>query len=232
MREVRNTYWRHQEGRPDANISLVRPHSLGGRFGLLIEGRASELLEDDEVKELTQIFVHTHVRLVYNGKEETIESDTKGAAMSSSYVVLFFNVLLATVMVPSTSTARPGGADLECRFQCPATLKPSPRPLHKRSSNGCGTEAFRLPASALPHPDFEACCNEHDLCYDTCLSDKAQCDRSFDACMARICDTKVAVKDSCISTAGLFTTMTKNLGCEAFLKSQEQACICRSEDEL
>ncbi|XP_077495269.1 group XIIA secretory phospholipase A2-like [Amblyomma americanum] len=152
--------------------------------------------------------------------------------MSSFDAALFYSVLLLTVMVPSSSTAHPGGGNLECQFQCPASLKPSPRPLHKRSANGCGTEAFRLPASALPHPDFEACCNEHDLCYDTCLADKAQCDRSFDACMARICDTKVSSKDSCVSTASLFTTMTKNLGCEAFLKSQEQACVCRTEDEL
>ncbi|XP_077496821.1 group XIIA secretory phospholipase A2-like [Amblyomma americanum] len=152
--------------------------------------------------------------------------------MSSFDAALFSGVLLITAMVPSTSTAHPGGGVLDCRFQCPGSLKPSPRPLHRRSSNGCGTEAFRLPASALPHPDFEACCNEHDLCYDTCLADKAQCDTSFDACMANICDTKVSSKDSCLSTAGLFTTMTKNLGCEAFLESQKQACVCRAEDEL
>ncbi|KAH6922643.1 hypothetical protein HPB50_017452 [Hyalomma asiaticum] len=153
--------------------------------------------------------------------------------MSSIHVT---GLMLLVVALGLCSTAR-GREDgvaggLDCKFRCPRSQKPMPRALYKSSSNGCGTEAFLLPASALPHPDFEACCNEHDVCYDTCLADKGQCDVAFDSCMKRICDTKVVTgRDSCVSTAELFMSLTRNLGCEPFLKSQKQACVCESDDD-
>ncbi|XP_077544771.1 group XIIA secretory phospholipase A2-like [Haemaphysalis longicornis] len=159
---------------------------------------------------------------------------TKPATMSSSLIPLVvLGVLLAAT--PSGAARSRGDGPLECRFQCSGATKPSPRASHKKSANGCGTEGFRLPASALPHPDFETCCNEHDLCYDTCLADKARCDSDFEQCMSHVCDTKVtkaAARESCASTANLFLTMTRNLGCEPFLQSQRSACTCDSENEL
>ncbi|XP_050031256.1 group XIIA secretory phospholipase A2-like [Dermacentor andersoni] len=157
--------------------------------------------------------------------------------MSSFHATPVYGLLLLVIVLGSSSMARGREGDvaegLDCKFRCPRSLRPSPRAQYKSSSNGCGTEAFRLPASALPHPDFEACCNEHDLCYDTCLADKGQCDAAFDACMQRVCDTKVVTgKDSCVSTANLFMSLTKNLGCDPFINSQKQACVCKSDDEL
>ncbi|KAH7976865.1 group XIIA secretory phospholipase A2 [Rhipicephalus sanguineus] len=157
--------------------------------------------------------------------------------MPNFHATLLSGLLVLVVVLGPSSMARGRkdgvAGDVECKFHCPHSLKPTPRALYKSSSNGCGTEAFRLPASALPHPDFEACCNEHDVCYDTCLSDKAQCDAAFDACMKRICDTKVTTgKDSCVSTADLFMSLTTNLGCDPFINSQKQACACQSDGDL
>ncbi|KAL3227462.1 hypothetical protein MRX96_004169 [Rhipicephalus microplus] len=157
--------------------------------------------------------------------------------MSNLHATLLSSLLLMAIVLGPSSMARglEDGVtgDVNCEFRCPHSLKPTPRALHESSSNGCGTEAFRLPASALPHPDFEACCNEHDICYDTCLSDKAQCDAAFDACMKRVCDTKVVSGvHSCVSTAHLFMSLTTSLGCEPFINSQKQACVCKPEGDL
>ncbi|KAH9364109.1 hypothetical protein HPB48_006790 [Haemaphysalis longicornis] len=160
--------------------------------------------------------------------------------MSSIHVTLFVSSLLLVSSISSPSPEARGdktsGADVpgKCKFSCSGgTQTPSPRTTHKRSANGCGIDSFRLPASALPHPDLEWCCNEHDLCYDTCLADKDSCDADFKACLDYVCDTKAAAatKDACRSTAYLLTSMTQNLGCESFLRSQKDACVCETGNE-
>ncbi|KAH9364061.1 hypothetical protein HPB48_000281 [Haemaphysalis longicornis] len=122
--------------------------------------------------------------------------------------------------------------DAECRYSCPGPLKPRPRASHRRTANGCGTNEVHLTVAALPHPDIEACCNEVDLCYDTCLADKARCDADFQECLERVCHTKAAARDWCEYTTQLFATMMRKLGCEFFLESQRDACLCKRADEL
>ena len=36
---------------------------------------------------------------------------------------------------------------------------------------------------------MESCCNSHDICYDTCLSDKELCDLDFKRCLYKFCDS-------------------------------------------
>lgn len=35
---------------------------------------------------------------------------------------------------------------------------------------------------------MEVCCNAHDVCYDTCNSDKELCDLDFKRCLYKYCD--------------------------------------------
>lgn len=35
---------------------------------------------------------------------------------------------------------------------------------------------------------METCCNAHDICYDTCSSDKELCDLDFKRCLYKYCD--------------------------------------------
>ena len=39
----------------------------------------------------------------------------------------------------------------------------------------------------LSRPEMVDCCNEHDLCYDTCGSDKEECDLRFKKCLYNTC---------------------------------------------
>lgn len=49
------------------------------------------------------------------------------------------------------------------------------------------------------------CCNEHDICYDTCNKDKELCDLDFKRCLYNYCDSlktsvggDLVVKGMCI----------------------------------
>ena len=36
-------------------------------------------------------------------------------------------------------------------------------------------------------PGMIECCNEHDMCYDTCNADKDECDFRFKKCLYAVC---------------------------------------------
>ena len=53
----------------------------------------------------------------------------------------------------------------------------------------------QLDKQHLPYEDQEECCNQHDLCYDTChVQDKLNqtlCDLQFQNCLHAVCDNKM-----------------------------------------
>ena len=44
---------------------------------------------------------------------------------------------------------------------------------------------FQIQTGKLP--EFEACCDRHDKCYDTCNKNKAKCDQEFKNCLTSVC---------------------------------------------
>jgi hypothetical protein len=78
-----------------------------------------------------------------------------------------------------------GQKDEGCSYMCPDRTKPSrARDGHIPSSNGCGTAGFQVD----PEFGFSPCCDEHDMCYDTCGSDRDTCDKKFEKCLKATCD--------------------------------------------
>lgn len=77
------------------------------------------------------------------------------------------------------------------------------------------------------------CCNEHDICYDTCNSAKANCDFEFQRCLFKICE-KVkgpeTILKACKAAAKMMFTSTMTLGCKAYLDSQKMACYCAPDN--
>ena len=84
----------------------------------------------------------------------------------------------------------------------------------------------------LPAPEMAKCCDAHDICYDTCNSDKELCDLDFKRCLYKYCDTfdkssagEILIK-GCKAASKMLFTGTMTLGCKAYLDAQERACHC------
>lgn len=84
----------------------------------------------------------------------------------------------------------------------------------------------------LPAVEMEQCCNDHDICYDTCNKDKELCDIEFKRCLYNYCDTHekstigTVVAKGCKAAAKMLFTGTMTLGCRSYLDAQERSCYC------
>nr|KAG5714742.1 hypothetical protein BaRGS_000230 [Batillaria attramentaria] len=86
-------------------------------------------------------------------------------------------------------------------------------------------------------PVIERCCDEHDVCYDTCNLTKEHCDDRFRDCLNDICKgikkyVSTDIYDGCKSTADLMYAGTMALGCKPYRDSQKNACYCPGHSEL
>lgn len=104
--------------------------------------------------------------------------------------------------------------------------------LHIPTSDGCGSLGMQIDTEYLPAPEMAKCCDAHDICYDTCNSDKELCDLDFKRCLYKYCDSfdKSAAGDilikGCKAASKMLFTGTMTLGCKAYLDAQQRACFC------
>jgi len=100
------------------------------------------------------------------------------------------------------------------------------------TSDGCGSLGLRISTDYLPAKEMETCCNDHDICYDACNSDKELCDLDFKRCLYKHCDSyeKSIASDlmvkGCKAAAKMLFTGTLTLGCRSYLDSQQRSCYC------
>ncbi|XP_069741624.1 prolyl 4-hydroxylase subunit alpha-1-like isoform X3 [Narcine bancroftii] len=113
---------------------------------------------------------------------------------------------------------------------------PLPRPDYKSPEpNGCSSSFLGLKID-LGIPAMTKCCNQLDLCYDTCGANKYRCDAKFRWCLYGICsDLKkslgfVSKVEACESVADTMFNAVWTLGCRPFMNSQRSACICTEEE--
>lgn len=116
-------------------------------------------------------------------------------------------------------------ADLD---DCPNKRK---HPGNVPKSNGCGQQgsSFR-PPQGFGRVDFTPPCNEHDVCYGTCMASKATCDQNFgdqlvDRCIAGYSGAFLS-EVACIFTAGVFQAAVTLFGGEAYEDGQKLDCEC------
>lgn len=119
----------------------------------------------------------------------------------------------------------------DCIFKCPKNRIPVMNLNHVPQSNGCGSLGMFFEKEDLPRAEMVDCCNDHDLCYDTCGSDKEDCDRKFKRCLYSICDVNKKELDlisekKCKGGAKLLYMATMALGCTAYKEAQREACSC------
>ncbi|NWS85241.1 PG12B protein, partial [Toxostoma redivivum] len=137
-----------------------------------------------------------------------------------------------------------GGKNGVCQYRCRYGKAPMPRPHYKpQEPNGCSSNflGLKVPESVyLGIPAMTKCCNQLDICYDTCGANKYRCDAKFRWCLHSICsDLKrslgfVSKVQACESMADTVFNAVWTLGCRPFMNSQRSACICSEEerDEL
>jgi secretory phospholipase A2 len=91
------------------------------------------------------------------------------------------------------------------------------------STNGCGSYGVSADAPFGATP----CCNQHDLCYQSCNTTKSKCDDAFDQCMKTACDDDNDLeKVACRVQAEAFFNAVMDVGCKAYKKNQGEACGC------
>ncbi|KAM9345457.1 group XIIB secretory phospholipase A2-like protein [Symphorus nematophorus] len=133
-----------------------------------------------------------------------------------------------------------GGHDGMCQYRCRYGELPQPRPGYQHPEpDGCSSSLVGFQFD-LGIPAMTKCCNELDVCYDTCGTSKYDCDSKFRLCLHDICSdlnkslgfgSKVQACESMADT--LFNTVW-TLGCRPYMNSQRAACVCEGEerDEL
>jgi secretory phospholipase A2 len=106
----------------------------------------------------------------------------------------------------------------------------------RRQANGCGTENGFKVDQLLRFIGMDVmieCCNQHDICYDTCANIRETYDNEFEQCLLNICDTTqrsgfqwwIWVRRlACKGVAKIMYSLAGNLGTEAFLKAQKNRC--------
>ncbi|XP_071337098.1 group XIIB secretory phospholipase A2-like protein isoform X4 [Trachinotus anak] len=133
-----------------------------------------------------------------------------------------------------------GGHNGVCQYRCRYGEAPQPRPGYQLPEpNGCASSlvGFQLD---LGVPAMTECCNQLDVCYDTCGTSKYDCDSKFRSCLHGICsDLKTSLGfgakvQACESMADALYNTVWTLGCRPYMNSQRAACICEGEerDEL
>ncbi|XP_049456311.1 group XIIB secretory phospholipase A2-like protein isoform X1 [Epinephelus fuscoguttatus] len=137
-----------------------------------------------------------------------------------------------------------GGHNGVCQYRCRYGELPQPRPGYQLPEpNGCSSSLVGFQVNAaldLGIPAMTKCCNQLDMCYDTCGTSKNDCDAKFRTCLYGICsDLKkslgfVSKVQACESMADALHSTVGTLGCRPYMNSQRAACVCEGEerDEL
>jgi len=182
------------------------------------------------------VYALTFMGYCYSGFGSGILTNLRDAILSAEIVFgdVLKNLVVAARKFKLINEVFDKAVEENCVYKCPGNsgILPVKNKLHNPSYNGCGALGLNIDYRYLPSADMDDCCNEHDVCYDTCNSDKELCDLDFKRCLFKICDTydKPVVGDvvvkSCKAAAKVVVSGAMALGCKSFLDAQEKACYC------
>lgn len=110
-----------------------------------------------------------------------------------------------------------------------------PRPLKQLKkgvlvANGCGPQGMQ----AKEPFGLWRCCNRHDICFSSCGTDAAFCERRYAACMVKRCQEKenAGRVQECNQQAKSFAGMSGTFGGGIHATSMTQVCDCaKTPDE-
>ncbi|XP_066535379.1 group XIIB secretory phospholipase A2-like protein isoform X2 [Hoplias malabaricus] len=130
-----------------------------------------------------------------------------------------------------------GGRNGVCQYRCRYGKAPQTRPGYQiPEPNGCTSSLLGFQFD-MGIPAMTKCCNQLDICYDTCGSNKYRCDTKFRWCLHGICsDLKkslgfVSKVEACETFADTMYNTVWTLGCRPYMNSQRAACVCEGEEK-
>uniref|UniRef100_A0A336M9P2 CSON014068 protein n=1 Tax=Culicoides sonorensis TaxID=179676 RepID=A0A336M9P2_CULSO len=180
------------------------------------------------------IYVLTFAGYCYSGFGSGMLTTLRDSIIAAEAVFgdCFHNLIVAAKKFTFLNEVFDKAIEENCVYKCPEGTIPVKNKLHTPSFDGCGSLGLKIDTEYLPSKAMEDCCNEHDVCYDTCNSDKELCDLDFKRCLYKYCDAYeksvaggVMVK-GCKAAAKMLFAGTLTLGCKSYLDSQERACYC------
>ncbi|ALC44802.1 GXIVsPLA2 [Drosophila busckii] len=187
------------------------------------------------------IYLLTFLTYAYSGYGSSTIVHLRDAIIAAEAIFgdVFKNLITVVRKFRTVHEVFDAAVEENCVFHCPAPDGGTPpRPVQNKfytpTADGCGSLGLRISTEYLPAAEMETCCNAHDICYDTCNSDKELCDLDFKRCLYRYCDSyeKSIASDlmikSCKVAAKMLFTGTITLGCKSYLDSQQRSCYCAS----
>ena len=132
--------------------------------------------------------------------------------------MLRFNVILFALLITYCMASN----KCKCRFSIKPRVANGITPV----PNGCGAKAK---GDFVPELWFNSCCQQHDVCYGVCNSDKVVCDAQFYECMKQTCSEvqNPISRTACKVSAFAFNTAVLELGCFAWIQNQNNYCTVK-----
>ncbi|KAG5877978.1 hypothetical protein JTB14_032239 [Gonioctena quinquepunctata] len=180
------------------------------------------------------VYVLTFLGYIYSGYGSGVLSNLREAVLTAETIFgeVFKNVVNVANKFRTMHDVFDAAVEEDCVFKCPNNERPKPNRNHVPSADGCGSLGVKITTDYLPLGEMQNCCDEHDICYDTCGKEKEICDLEFKRCLYRYCDSyqklvggNTMVK-TCKGAAKMLFTGTLTLGCKSFLDAQTKACYC------
>ncbi|XP_020285439.1 group XIIA secretory phospholipase A2 [Pseudomyrmex gracilis] len=174
----------------------------------------------------------TFLAYAWSGYGSGLLSNLRDAVLAAETVFqdFFANAITVARKIKDLHEVFDAAVEENCVFRCSDGSTPKPDWYHTPKSNGCGSLGIEVNQEYLPLAEMTKCCDFHDICYDTCNTDKEKCDLEFKRCLYRYCDgyqaTGVTMVNACKAAAKVLYTGTTALGCKSYLDAQKEACFC------
>lgn len=186
----------------------------------------------------TKVLIYglTFLVYAYSGYGSGILGNLRDAVLAAENVFgdVMKNVITVAKQFKTIHDVFDAAVEENCIFKCPVEgVAPKPHRNHMPKADGCGALGLKIDPAFLPIGEMSKCCNAHDICYDTCNSNKEVCDVEFKRCLYQYCDSHKKnlggnMVTACKSAAKILFTGTMALGCKAYLDAQKNACYCPS----
>ncbi|XP_074097772.1 phospholipase A2 group XII [Cotesia typhae] len=183
------------------------------------------------------VYILTFLAYAWSGYGAGLIGNLRDAVLAAETIFgdIFQNAITVARKIKDIHEVFDAAVEENCVYTCPNGVTAKPDRNHVSQSNGCGSLGIEINQEYLPLSEMTKCCDEHDICYDTCNSDKEKCDLEFKRCLYKYCDgyqiTGTTIVNTCKAAAKMLYTGTTALGCKSYIDAQSNACWCPEKDK-